>query len=196
MTDFNEAYKILEELEGFYSNNPNDPGGRTWKGIARNYWPRWAGWKLIDQAIHDHPGMWQTYAKEDPDLEGLVKGFYVEQFWNRIRGDKIQNQDIANELFEQAVNMGVHKAVTHLQQALNLLIPHLKKLSVDGIFGPNTMEQLNTYLSLARDDSVHALLGVLNIYQGMHYIALASNPDTGHKYRVFLKGWVNKRVKV
>lgn len=204
MADFTPAYKILEELEGFFSNHPADPGGRTWKGVARNYWPRWKGWAYIEQAIREHGSDWQRYAKEDPDLEGLVQEFYVEQFWNRIQGEKIQDQDVAEELFEQAVNMGVHRAVTHLQRAINLF-SQFDKITEDGVIGPNTLEKLNTTTTEAskettsvmrRKEMTQALLGTMNIFQGWYYITLASNPDTGHRFRKFLKGWINKRVKV
>ena len=48
MAIFEPAFKLLILHEGGYANNKNDIGGETYRGIARNYWPKWVGWKLID----------------------------------------------------------------------------------------------------------------------------------------------------
>jgi lysozyme family protein len=40
MTDFNQAFKITMNNEGGFSDNVNDRGGETWRGIARNFWPK------------------------------------------------------------------------------------------------------------------------------------------------------------
>lgn len=197
MADFKEAYDKCMAIEGFYSNVQGDSGGETWKGIARNFWPRWYGWAIIDQIKRTFErSEWNKAIKDHADVEIQVQVFYKDFFWNRVQGDKIPSQPIADELFEQAVNVGVHRAVEWLQEALNTLLPHLSNISTDGILGPNTLERLKLYIERSDGDDIHALLGVMNIYQGWHYVTLASNKDTGHKYRKFLKGWVNKRVEV
>jgi hypothetical protein len=47
-SNYKEAYKATCKFEGGYANDKNDTGGETYKGIARNYWPKWAGWKTVD----------------------------------------------------------------------------------------------------------------------------------------------------
>jgi len=41
--------KVLKS-EGGHANDPDDGGGETYRGIARKFWPQWAGWKIIDAA--------------------------------------------------------------------------------------------------------------------------------------------------
>jgi lysozyme family protein len=36
MADFKQAYQLVLQNEGGYVNDPNDPGGETYKGVARN----------------------------------------------------------------------------------------------------------------------------------------------------------------
>lgn len=49
MADFDQAHKFVERREGFYSNDPADPGGETLYGIARTRHPNWGGWETWDQ---------------------------------------------------------------------------------------------------------------------------------------------------
>ena len=49
MANFNESFNITLGYEGGYSNDPDDAGGETYKGISRRYHPGWKGWALIDE---------------------------------------------------------------------------------------------------------------------------------------------------
>lgn len=48
MANFEIAYNLTAAAEGGYSNNPNDRGGETWRGIARKRHPMWIGWAIVD----------------------------------------------------------------------------------------------------------------------------------------------------
>ena len=48
MADFRTAYYLTMGHEGGYNNDPDDVGGETYKGIARNYHASWEGWKIVD----------------------------------------------------------------------------------------------------------------------------------------------------
>ena len=50
MADFLTAYAPLARYEGGWCNDPADRGGETYAGIARNFFPAWPGWALIDAA--------------------------------------------------------------------------------------------------------------------------------------------------
>ena len=50
MDIFDQCYDIVvKKIEKLYSNNPQDAGGETVWGIARNKHPEWGGWPIVDQ---------------------------------------------------------------------------------------------------------------------------------------------------
>ena len=119
MANFYEAYNKTMKHEGGYSNDPVDFGGETYKGISRKYHPGWLGWKIVDSYKRrpDFP----NNMKEDDDLNGAAKDFYKEMYWDRHLGDSMPSQNIAEEMFDNAVNMGVSRAAKFLQTGLNVL---------------------------------------------------------------------------
>ena len=48
MADFNQAFQLVIAHEGGYVNDPDDPGGETYKGVARKIHSKWEGWQNID----------------------------------------------------------------------------------------------------------------------------------------------------
>lgn len=123
MADFLPAYEAMIRNEGGYRLHDvqGDRGGRTYAGIARSRWPRWAGWADID-------------AGRVPASD-LVRQFYREQFWEPVHGDAIAHQGIARTLFDYAVNSGVAVAVKLAQIVVGA--------TPDGRFGPKTLAALN-----------------------------------------------------
>ena len=82
MSDFLQAYERMIVNEGGYVLHTvkNDRGGQTYAGIARNAWPKWAGWAYID-------------AGDTPPAE-MVRGFYRSNFWTPLRLEEVQSQDV------------------------------------------------------------------------------------------------------
>jgi lysozyme family protein len=124
MADFNPAFERMIHDEGGFqlTNIPGDRGGQTYAGIARNANPNWAGWQHIDR-------------KDFGSATPLVREFYKLRFWDRVRGDDITNQAIAETIFNFAVNTGVGVA-SKLAQLIVGTTP-------DGAIGPKTVERLN-----------------------------------------------------
>ena len=47
--NFKKAFEaVINGFEGKYSNNKDNPGGETYKGIARNMNKDFEGWRIID----------------------------------------------------------------------------------------------------------------------------------------------------
>ncbi|HPO09422.1 MAG TPA: glycosyl hydrolase 108 family protein [bacterium] len=178
-TAFDRALARLLEAEGGYVNDPDDAGGETYRGIARRFHPDWPGWNIVDMAKQT-PDLWSL-----PDLQERVAEFYRAEFWSRFRGDDIPDE-IAAELLDIAVNLGVHRAVQFLQRALNLWPFEGDWLAVDGIMGLATEARVN----VLRPDEIRAIVTILNILQGVHYIERVEDRPVNAKY---LKGWL-KRV--
>ena len=118
MADFLTAYKKTSVNEGGYSNDPADKGGETWKGIARKKHPFWVGWQIIDsqKSKPDFP----KCLYKIPELEDKVQTMYKYTFWTEIKGAHINEQAIADSLYDSTVNMGPGAAIKLAQRALGI----------------------------------------------------------------------------
>jgi lysozyme family protein len=115
---FEIALQFVLEHEGELANHPYDRGGLTYRGIARNAWPKWEGWKYIDKG-------------ETPPLE-LVRKFYYENFWLPLKCDSLP-PPIAIFLFDSAVGSGHVLPTRWLQRAIGA--------KDDGIVGNETIQK-------------------------------------------------------
>lgn len=144
---FERAFAATMQHEGGYVNNPQDPGGETYMGIARNHHPKWAGWKIIDDCLkHGEP------LSLADGLADAVREFYKDNFWTPLQCRLIDpvSEEVAAELFESSVNCGPKNGVKFLQRALNALNSRGKlwpDLVVDGAIGPKTMHAVLTCLT-------------------------------------------------
>lgn len=143
MADFATAYAPLAQYEGGYSNNAADRGGETYAGIARNFFPAWQGWPIVDKwkrSVGTKPSVFNKTLAAIPELRSLVEDWYKAEWWDRL-GLSTLPQALAGEIFEQAVNLGKAGAGRKVQIVCNAfnyqggrqLFPDLK---VDGAIGP------------------------------------------------------------
>lgn len=176
--------------EGGYANNPLDPGGETYKGIARRYNGDWRGWIIIDsmKSRDDFPDCLDVVA----DLNLAVKERYYEHYWHPMKLDLIQVRDIAAEMFDQGAGPnGISAAVKIAQASLVLL---KQKVEVDGKMGPKTARALNTYQYT--DD----LVKTMNLLQWTHLLVGNANIDATiemvkerlPQLREFARGWLKR----
>lgn len=194
MADFKQAYSITMKNEGGYVKDPRDVGGETYKGIARNFNPTWEGWRVIDHAKKSSgfPDSLLSPVYDELNKE-MVPNFYRERYWCCYLADSIPWQNIANELFDTGVNMGVQRATIFLQRSINILkmrksIITTDELVVDGQFGPKTHKALVSM----NQDYVKVLYNLLNIMQGNHYIQYI---EKDFRQAAFLVGWL-ERVEI
>lgn len=183
MAFFKQAYKEVMNIEGGYVNDPNDSGGETYKGIARNRHPSWHGWRIIDSLKGKN---FPSNLSDNISLQNYVEGFYKTEFWDKMRLDEVVDYSIARELFDTGVNMGCGVAVEFLQRVLNVsnlnggLFPDLK---VDGIIGGITLSALNGH---KRPKDVYK---GLNSLQGARYIELCEKYTKNER---FFSGWMQR----
>lgn len=184
--------------EGGYVNDPADRGGETYKGIARKYWPLWDGWQLIDYLTKKYSGT-ELDAKlaANEGLQMSVEEFYLYNFWNRNRCYDF-SQEIADELYDTAVNQGAKTAAKYFQQALNKLNRNQKDfpdLIVDGRIGDKTLVAYAKYLITQKwssRDEFHCtkwLLDLMNYYQCDKYVKIS---DRDLSQERFVPGWLNR----
>lgn len=174
MANFDQAYAYLVQDEGGYSNNPADPGGETYRGIARKDWPHWAGWTIIDAAKSDPA--FPAVLDGETILQNLVKSFYSVHFW-RFAG--LNSQPLANKLLDLAVQDGLEVSIKILQTALRAIAGH-SSVSLDGQYGPQTEAAAN-----AADET--ALLQEIRARMALYYCQ-RNNP-------AFILGWLRRAVR-
>ncbi|GAB4059360.1 glycoside hydrolase family 108 protein [Uliginosibacterium sediminicola] len=168
MADFNPAFDIMIRNEGGYqlTNVAGDRGGQTYAGIARNMHPEWPGWRIIDRG--DMGNL---------ELSQLVRDFYKANYWDRVSGDGISRQAIAESIFDFAVNAGPAVAAK-LAQLVVGAVP-------DGRIGPKTLDALN-----ALEEGVFVLKYA--IAKVARYAEICNKDRSQSK---FLLGWINRTMK-
>jgi lysozyme family protein len=170
MANFSIFFPILLKQEGYYANKPGDSGGETWEGIARNYYPAWSGWAIVD-SYKSQPNF-PTSLRADQNLANSVYAFYKSSQWDPLKGDSITNQSIANYIADWGVNAGLSTPVKHAQQIVGT--------TVDGKMGPATLAAINS----ADGATFFAALKAARI-QFYHDVVTAHPED-----RQFLSDWL------
>ena len=188
--DFQTSFNKLISIEGLLSDNPNDKGGLTYKGISRKNNPDWPGWKIIDSIAAKNRNA-ALFLRKIKSLQEEVLKFYRTEYWNKLQCEKIPYQNIADELLESAVNFGVKTESEILQKTINLLnrnavlYPDIK---VDGIIGKHTLSILNRCLAA---NGFRLVYNTLNFYQAKKYIEIMESDPTQEEFI----GWF-KRVEL
>jgi lysozyme family protein len=190
MANFDIAHKLTAGYEGGFSDDSADKGGMSYRGISRVNWPNWPGWVIVDQykavAYLNNGDIIPLAWKYGTQLDGLVNTFYKQNFWDVSKLDFIASQDIANEVFDCSVNMGIETAGKFLQESLNLLnrnqqdYPDLKE---DGKIGSITLGVVNNH------KYPDAVLKTITVLRGIRYIEICRNDPT---QEVFFRGWLSR----
>jgi len=165
MADFTMAFEITISREGGYvlMTTSGDRGGQTFAGISRKHWPSWSGWEYVDIGDLDA-------------AKTLVRHFYRQHFWEKICGDDIRSQPIANQIYDHAVNCGVKSAVQSVQAVVGA--------TPDGVIGPVTLTALNAW-------SNTAFFPAYALHRIKHYAGIVSHDKSQLK---FLLGWINRAL--
>jgi len=134
MANFELAARKILKHEGGFQKSPNDPGNFTSSG------------KLVGTNKGISAQVYERFLGREPserDMRNLTDReadqIYKKQYWDRIWGDRFQDQSLAEIVFDYAVNSGVGRAVQLLQYIYNNYFAGTRrKLAVDGGMGPNT----------------------------------------------------------
>lgn len=193
MSYFDEAFKPFAVTEGIFSDHESDPGGETYRGISRYWFPGWEGWPIVDKYKADFRRMPHNVLN---NLNHLIRTFYKSTFWDRIHGDEIAaiDKQISIKLFDTAAHRSVETGIEILQKSLNLLNLNASiypDLLVDGKLGPITKRTLERYMA-SRPGSIEInrgrLLKVWSIIQGWHAIKqMHANPE-----KEVFRGWFDR----
>ncbi|MBU6448061.1 MAG: hypothetical protein KGQ26_00395 [Rhodospirillales bacterium] len=147
MDNFKNCLAFVLQAEGGYSDNPADPGN-------------WTTGVVGGGALHGTKCGISAAAYPALDIRNLteqqIQDLYRQDFFVPIRGDDLP-LPLAMAAFDAAVNAGVRRSITWLQQSAEVV--------ADGILGDTTLKALNrgNALTLAND----ALARRLDYYAGL-----------------------------
>ena len=196
MAEFARAYSLVRRYEGGWCHVKGDPGGETYAGIARNFFPAWPGWSIIDSLkdtpfFKAGPNVFSRDLASMPKVRALVEDFYRREWWDKL-GLSALPQGVADEIFEQAVNLGKAGAGKQVQRLCNALNanrkgdPLFSDIAEDGAIGPKTIAALNAVLGVYEWSTI---VLALNALQAAHYVDVAArNPEK----RRFMRGWLSR----
>jgi len=168
MANFEISFNKTLIAEGGYQNSNlvGDPGGQTYAGIARNYHPNWKGWELIDHG-----------EKNSSILAPLVFDFFKTNFWDKIGGDEIMNQEAADEIYDAAVNMGVKATLKLLQISLYL--------------DPETTYKSGELIKSLNSENAYLLIPRFKIARIARYMEICKK---NLHLRKFLYSWISRTL--
>lgn len=158
MANFNDAIVKTLICEGGskFTIVADDKGGATKFGISQKAYPSLDIKNLTEKQARD---------------------IYKQNYWDRVRGDDIKSQVIANNIFDTAVNMGVRTAIRLVQIALD-------SQNIDGIAGNETIAAIN-------DVNEEAFIAYFTLAKIARYAKICNDDKTQGK---FLLGWVNRAL--
>lgn len=119
MADFEIAYKRTSIFEGGYSNVPDDNG--NWTGGRKG------SGTLVGTNFGISAPDYAAYIGKVPTVDdmknmpvSIAKIIYKKKYWAAVHGDEIRNQQIANNLYDMAVNAGIGAAIMLANRKANL----------------------------------------------------------------------------
>ena len=124
---FDEAFDKAMAIEGYdkIHRSPGDPGGLTKWGVSQRAYPN------LDV---------RSLTREQ------ARFIYKTEYWDRIQADRMPDQ-LRGHVFDAAANMGRNKAITLLQEAINIYSATRggPSVTVDGGIGPETLQAIKSY---------------------------------------------------
>lgn len=169
MAEFLPAFRRVIGEEGGFVDDPLDRGGATKYGITIRTLAEW--WK--------HLGRDGEPDRSDVQIltETEAREIYRTLWWARYGLGRIDDQAVAEKVFDMMVNMGPGAAVRIVQRAAGA--------SIDGVLGPRSLGALN-----AAEPGY--LLGELRRLSAEYYRAIVARDATQAR---FLRGWLARAAR-
>lgn len=181
MTNFTalpqKAQQIIDRtinLEGHYSNNPYDPGGKTCWGITE-----------ATARANGYTGVMSQMPI------GVAKDIYANRFWSQNGLEKVSEFSwlVAEEIFDTSVNTGQSRGWKLVQQILNAMnTGEWEIVAEDGRYS-NTIPELKKAVELKGETKIY------NYINGAQYTFYLHLTEQDAKFRKFFNGWINARVR-
>lgn len=178
MANANDSIPQVIKEEGGWQNGPADSG---------NYF----NGKLIGTKYGITPNAYFSYYKKEPTVD-TIKNLTVAQavpiykikYWDKIKGDEIENKSVADLMMFTVVNSGVGQTKTFRQVMNETAGKNVVKLSST----PMTSAEIKILNALPQDVFFKKLKG----YREAFYKALVQKKPSNS---IYLKGWLNRLNK-
>lgn len=174
MASHKEIVPFFYKWEGGLSKDKNDSASSNpcptpfngVKGYHTNKGVTYTAWTSVFGSSQD-----ARFFEMNNDDWGLI---FKRGYWDKVKGDKIQFQSIANVLVSWAWGSGARTAIKQMQRVL--------KVSDDGVIGNQTLNALHACNELELFDK--CILARKAFFESI----ARRNP----KNMKFLKGWLNR----
>jgi lysozyme family protein len=165
MNDFKLALQFVLSAEGGFSDDANDHGGATNRGILQREYTAWR----------------QRRGETDRSIEEITDEEVINIYMHRyLYPAKCDNMlwPINVVHFDAAVNTGIEQAALFLQRAVDA--------TADGQIGPRTLSALNQ--SISKDGAKAVAARIANLRRPFYELLAEKDPTQND----FLKGWLNR----
>lgn len=163
MADFEKFAPLLLDSEGGFVDDPDDRGGATNRGITLETFEGWCR-----KHGYPRPTADRLKAMSVETWAQITK----ELFWDKVGGDDIINQRVANLICDWAFNSGVG-IITRVQVLVGV--------KADGIVGRETLRAINA-------EDPDRLASDLKKLREAFYHTIARRGNN----RKYLRGWLNR----
>lgn len=181
MSNFHKAFEKLMKLEfkdhtNFLHKNRGE-NDYTVGGIYRTANPHWYGWKIVMIELQaNNFDIFETSSKlfNNKHFMSGIAQFFKENEWDRMKLDRIKNQNTAEEIFLFGVNSGKRNAIRKAQRLVGVY--------PDGLIGPITIKALNDYDPTLFDMQFDEI-------EKQFYADIIERKPS---FAIFQNGWINR----
>nr|DAR53832.1 MAG TPA: Lysozyme [Caudoviricetes sp.] len=162
MERFKKFLDYIFEVEGGFTDDENDRGGKT-------------NWGITEEEAREfgYTGDMRNLTKD------FAKNIYLKKYYLGNKLDKVVNDKVALSICDWAVNSG-RNGTKNAQIAINQLTN--ANLDVDGIIGNKTLEAINSV-----DPEKF-----LEVYHNLQRIYYKGKVEADRTQERFLTGWLNR----
>lgn len=158
---FKKAFNYVLKNEGGYVNNSSDPGGETKYGISQRSYPNL---NIRQLSLKD------------------AEKIYFCDYWLKGKFEQIPDENVATQLFDLSVNLGIRASTIVLQRALRSVGINVVE---DGLLGSQTLS------GVIFSKPSNLLAAIKSEAAGYYRLIAAKNP----RQQKFLNGWLNRAYR-
>ena len=164
---FKKAFNYVLKNEGGYVNDPEDQGKETKYGISQRSYPNL---NIRQLSLKD------------------AEKIYFCDYWLKGKFDQIPDENVATQLFDLSINLGIRATTIVLQRALRSVGINVVE---DGLLGPQTLSGAIFCCTSNGSESSNLLAAIKSEAAGYYRLIAAKNPQQ----QKFLNGWLNRAYR-